>query len=270
MKKRMWTLPLLAVIATLAGCMKFETYPVTAQSNGCKISTMYLYGATGSINDTARFTWTGNNITKVVLNAYHYDIEYDGSLVTRRNFYLPGATTPDHYDRIVYNPAANYILTRYELFEEDAPGSYYRADSTVYQFTNGFMTGLTQWTRAAASDPIAVLRRKLYTYNGSNLSQVQDIRYHNGAPADTTITSVSTNSDPNYYRAIHDWFWAISPMWVNDHQEALKNSLTRDAVAQETIGSIPIQYSYTTDAKGNLEEMRGNGVRSTRFAYNCP
>ncbi|RYZ22671.1 MAG: hypothetical protein EOO16_08160 [Chitinophagaceae bacterium] len=269
MQKLKHLLPALALLALFSGCMKYEEYAVTTQGNGCKISSMYLYNfVTGAPLDTARFTWTGDNITRVTLNNYHYDINYNGTLIDRRTFYSGTGTQPFRYDQFVYDAA--YLLARFERNEQDASGAFFRSDSTTFQYSGGFLRGFTQWIRNAPGDPLLLSRRKEFTYTGSNVSEIREIEFLNGTPVDTTNSAVVVNNDPNWFQAINPRFWVAGPYFAGDDMDAIEQLVMRNAVERETVAGIPVTYSYSLDAKGNLAEHKVNGQVAGRYFYNCP
>jgi hypothetical protein len=270
MRKRKLLVPVLLAFAALASCMKYETYPVPEKPNGCKVSKMYLYGGGGAGNDTATFTWTGNNITAVALNAFRYNVDYDGALVTKRTFFQGNSTTPFRYDQFIYNPAANYIITRYELFEADTSGAFYRSDSTVFQYSGNALTSFTQYERSAANMPMEIRKKKQLSYVASNLSLLTNINYMNAVATDTTSATISVYAEPNHFRAINDHFWMVNPLWVADDMDVVQFALTQDAIAQIAAGGQSSVRTYVSDDKGNLSEYRESGVLQARFQYNCP
>ncbi|TCJ17583.1 hypothetical protein EPD60_05155 [Flaviaesturariibacter flavus] len=258
-----------ALLALLSGCMKFEEYKLNSQINGCKISTMYLYGpATGTLSDTARFTWTGNDITRVSLSSMHYDLAYSGNVVVGRTFYSGAAAQPFQYDQFGYNPSLQ--LTRFARFEKDMNGAFYQSDSTALQYSGSMLTGFSQWTSSGGAAPLVLSRRREYSYTGGNLSEVREIEYRNGAAVDTTRTSLQTNNDPNWFLSINPRFWAAGPLSAFGDIDALEQTQLQHALERQTTGGLPTIYSYSLDDKGNLAEHKVNGQVAARYFYNCP
>jgi hypothetical protein len=69
-------------------CQK-ESNNEAQTSSGCKVTKGYDYYVNGTIADSASYTYSNNQLTKVQLNNQeYYTLDYNGDKITKRSFFF--------------------------------------------------------------------------------------------------------------------------------------------------------------------------------------
>lgn len=265
-------LPLALAVIALASCQKEPDFIEVAQKEStCKPVKVYAFGNNASILDSAVYEYTGDKLTKAVLSEGDYiAYEYNGANVSRRSIFETGSAQPFAYQVLSYGTDGN--LSKLETYLNVGFG-FGKIDSANLDYSNGKLASIRSFAPAVTPPhPMALQEELFFTYTGNNITTVTEKQYADGTPGDEESYLLTYDNQPNYFRKQSAQFLQTDPIFISAEYYFYVHALSENNVVRAQDESSPSDtesYSYTTDAKGNLEEMKVDGEAILRYFYEC-
>lgn len=242
-----------------------------ASSNSCKPLKAYLHDDFSGtiIEDSAQYEYSGNKLTKIVLNddAY-FEYQYNGDKVTKRIYSGIGAPDPYNYRTFTYN--ADGTLARMEEITDNFMAMSIKYDSVVFSYSGSKLTGIREYLPDMNGQ--MELRVKIdYAYTGNNISKQYQETYDQGILTWRDSTIFTYDNKPNYFRKQAGQFFLTDPFFLefDSHYYAFAFSENNIIREEEPGQSFDADWSYITDTKGNLVEVKLEGHTYQRYFYQC-
>ncbi len=258
------TLTLLFVAVTFFFSCKDKDVQSSNSSSSCKVAKVYSYDfTTGSIDDSAIYTYTDNKVSKVQLSSgEYYNLVYNGAYVTRRNFYSNSSSqTSSGFEQVTYN--SDNTIQKIEGMEKATTGfaMTYRYDFT---YTSGKLTKLT--INDITNNIATKIEDYAYTYTGENITSTKYADY-TGSGSTETITYAYDNIG-NYFKKQNAQILLVDPFLASDGT-SFPLILSANNASSISSSGITFQITYQTDDKQNLSSVKINNQTAIRYSYQC-
>lgn len=268
-------LSVLLITATLfTACNKEPENDVDNQSGtgaDCRPFKVYLYGFTGSVPfiDTLVYTYSDANVTNITGPKYYFTYEYAGGHIIKRNYFDSlSATTSTDYDTVSYN--SDGTVSKIQSYSYDDVNDWKYEDRYEFTYNADKLVKLT-YTDYWNDEPSGDKDTHFYTYTGNNITR------------DSVVEDRSTWSDVSVYHYTYD-------DQKNHFNKSGANALFHSAIAMDLDGVMlpfffssnnvtgaregddveEMKFSYTTDTKGNVQQMKVDGITGAVWEYQCP
>lgn len=256
----------LAIMATaflFSACHKNDEE--AAKQTTCKLAKSVYYDQSGAREDSALFTYTGNNITQATATDYYYTYEYAGERVSKRNLFGTGETTPAYFQQITYNTDGTPAKIETRVPSTGTNSDLY--DRMDFQYNSGKIQKIdyTDFSNGTAEK----LAEFTYTYTGSNITSV-DITDLTTTPSQTYTFTYGYDSNPNYLKKQNSQIHFLDPFFGDADPTLMPLALSANNVTSLGVsgqGSTPL--SYTLDEKQNLKDIKASTRSITSYTYQC-
>lgn len=261
------SLAFLGAAILFTACKKDDDDGDAPAQQTCRVTkAVYFDDATGSRDDSANYTYTGDKITKVTFSdGYYYNIEYAGDKVSKKSGFYAGTNTADYYQQITYR--TDGTIEKIDTYVDTlGTGSNY-VYWVRYEFTyasgkiskiGGFVPFLT---------PDKVLEYT-YTFSGNNVTSVA-IADLTASPATTTTLSYTYDTNPNYYKKQNGQIHFIDALFADADPRFLPLAISDNNVTRLAGSGGSTNISYTLDSRQNLRTLNVDGAPSVEYTYQC-
>src|SRR5215203_2301300 len=170
----------------ILSCQK-EIEPLSTEtnntSNTCKLTKSYIYDLSGTISDSAIYTYSGDKPIKVSGNSNSDSLvlQYTGNNITKRIYYQSGVSSG--YDNLFYNPDGTIRLIEQFMDMSIFGGGMERVDSILFNYNNGKLVKRSLYSLDLFGPGLVLDEENLFQYTGNNITK--SIRLQGSA--DTTI-----------------------------------------------------------------------------------
>lgn len=259
------------IVLALASCQKEPDFPdVKEPANSCRPIKVYAYGTNTTISDSATYEYTNDKLTKADLGGDYITYEYSGSNIIRRNIFEDNTTQPFAYQVFSYGQDGN--VSKRETFLDIGFG-FEKIDSAYFTYNAGKLTSIRDYKPASSVPyPMALQEELQFTYTGNNITKIMDNQFYDGTPGDVESYTLTYDNQPNYFRKQSQRFLETDPIFIYADYYFYVFALSENNVTKSRDDNSPSDvenYSYTTDAKGNLLEMKVDGESSLKYLYEC-
>lgn len=238
----------------------------------CKVDKQYYFDDGGTTaSDTASYTYNGDKISSVNVSGITMNYEYSGNNVTKRNWMVPGVTTPAAYDQITYNTdgTINKVET---FFLEQGSTNYLPVWRTDFTYTSGKIAGISQWDQSSGTE--VKLAEYTYTFTGNNITQLTLTDFEDPSAPETFTINVAYDGNNNYTKKQNAQAFLIDPFIGNlnfiDQGLFLPLFFSANNVTAFSAGTSSYPVTYKLDDKQNLTEINVPDLDTrTTFTYLC-
>jgi hypothetical protein len=232
----------------------------------CRVTKVNYTESGGAPIDSAFYTYTGDNVSKVQIDVDNYTIEYTGDKISKRNYFSSGSTTSDGYDQTTYN--SDGTISKIEFFTRISNANVldYRLDFT---YTAG---KLTKVTYSSILTNVATKEEEYnYTYTGNNITSAAYTDF-TSTPAQSGSITYTYDANTNYLKKQNSQSLLVDPFFTyftgfSGAFLPMVFSNNNMITAVEDNQSYPI--SYTLDSKQNLGELNLFNQLKARYSYLC-
>jgi len=251
-------------VLLLASCQQ-DPDPTPPASN-CKLQKEYSYDS-GSVDDSAIYTYTNNRVTKVETSYLYFTVEYANDKISRRNFYQPGTTVMNGHEIITYN--SDGTINKVERFEDNG------SNAVLWERMNFTYSGGKLVKVATVADDgtgtVAPYSDVNFQYTGNNVTK--EVYTYFGSTPETDSITFQNDANPNYFTHQSTQFWLLDPNFLDAEAQALvfflnQNNVTTVIDSYDPLS--PIHYSYEADSHGNLIRFKEDGTLYLQYVYSCP
>lgn len=238
----------------------------TQVDENCKRNKGYYYNDNGTIEDSATYTYTGNNITRVTTSTNAYTLEYNNNNVVRRNYYNLGSNTIIGYDAISYN-GGNQI-TKIERYD-GAGTAATNWQNIEISYASGKVTKVIITEKSGSA--FVPTYEYTYVYTGENITSVAEKEMINGQSATYTYT-YAFDTKENYFKNTSSQFITTEPLFSEFDGSILPLFLSANNATAITLPILPIQLpiAYEVDTKANVTGVNVLGQPLIKYFYTCP
>jgi hypothetical protein len=220
------------------------------------------------IKITDQFTDSSNQTKSIV---YRYERDASGK-VTRviSNFYSamqPGGVFPDSVYVKVHYPSGS-VNFDYTVYSFDFVGMTY-TDSITFTYTNGVVTGQTEYTGFSGMGPMSAGSNTKYQYANGNLI---NIKYYAPASPTVPVTTYSIEFDTKtspLTTGVESFLFGQSP-GLTSTNNAVKETVVENGTG--TTGAL-VTYSYQYNANNQpvtgaqVQTIPINKTQNVKFTY---
>jgi hypothetical protein len=239
----------------------------------CKVSKAFLYGGANNVTiiDTLVYSYTDANITKISASESYITFEYSGGRITRCNYFDSlAATAATDYKTVTYNSDGTVSKIESYKYDHNTPTTEFE-DRYEFTYSAGKLVKLAYtlyWDGVASG----YTDTHFYTYSGNNITRDSVIKsdpygidhgsvYHYMYDDQKNrLNKSGINALFNSALAIYYDVDALPLLLSANNAIGLRND-PDDEVAD---------FSYTTDAKGNLTMMKIFSIPDIEWEYQCP
>lgn len=234
-----------------------------SSGNACKVSQVQYFDS-GRVEETGNYTYTGNQLTKVQFNDYYYTFEYTNNNISKRNYFVSAASTPEYYDQITYN--SDGTVNRIEISAKTQTSSYapfLRIDNT---YSGGKLNKTTYlFIDGGVTEPII---ESNYTYTGNNITTLNYTDYTDTSQGTINYTY---DSNPNFFKKQNSQAFLVEQIF-NIFLFSIEGfALLPMGISENNVTNISNStISYEPDDKQNLKDLKIGGDLFARYTYQCP
>lgn len=264
-KLRSSALLLLLFSVVIFSCKKDDDDTPPADQS-CKVVKAYYYD-NNVVDDSASYTYTGSQVTKVTLSdGDYYTYEYSNNRVSKRNYFESGSTAVSETTQVTYN--GDGTISKIESFDRTGGANelFGRID---FMYNGGKLAKTT--LNAIDNGTATKLAEDIFEYTGNNITKVTTTTYFNGTQTSSVSFAYDTNA--NYFTKQNKDFFLIDPFFGEELGGAglafIISANNVSSVSSNTI-PFPIPLTYTLDAKGNLTKLSAANESLIGYTYQCP
>lgn len=260
MKKVLFALTA-ASLLLFQSCKKDDDDGENTSENPCKV-TSAQYLSNGQTVQTATYTYTSNQVTKVQLTDVNYTFEYANNNITKRNYFFSAGANPEVYDQVSYN--SDGTVSRIESFGITNSGTYTQFMRIDFTYSGGKLNKMTfSEITGSASE---VFLENTYSYTGNNITSL-DLIDHRDTTQGTLNYTYDTN--PNHLKKQNSQVFMIDLLFnsiLNDEGVFLPLAFSENNVT----GVSGTSFSYQSDTRQNLTDINVDGKPFIKYTYQCP
>jgi hypothetical protein len=233
------------------------------------LSKAYSYfTGSGTIADSAEFTYSANRITKVKLNSdYYFTLDYSNEKITKRNFFNSATNASEGYDLISYN--ADGTIKKIDRYDNSVTPQIWE----LIEFNYG--QGKLVKAKISDDDGSGNLLPEIeaaYSYSGNNINKIVTQSYSFGQPSDLDSISLVYDAQPNYFKKQDSYYLFTNPFFIEFDLGFLAFMSSENNLIKSVNPANPsdvLIYAYTPDSRGNLATVSEDGQIGLRYSYNC-
>lgn len=239
-------------------------------NTGCRLSKAYSYfTGSGTIADSAEFTYAANRITRVNLNSdYYFTLDYSNEKITKRNFFNSATNASEGYDLLSYN--ADGTIKKIDRFDNSGTPQIW--ELIEFNYSQGKLV------KAKISDDdgsgnLLPVTEAVYSYTANNISKIVTQSYSFGQPNDLDSISLVYDAQPNYFKKQDSYYLMTNPFFIEFDLGFLAFMTSEHNLIKAVNPNDPsdvLIYSYAADSRGNLVSVSEDGQIGLRYAYSCP
>jgi hypothetical protein len=249
-------------ITTFFAACKKDDDDDSGSENACKVTNVQYYDD-GQPDETATYTYNGNQVTKVQFSNYNYTLEYSGNNITKRNYFVSAGATPELYDQISYN--SDGTISKIESFEKSSATAY----SPFLRLDFIYSSGKLNKTRYFAFDSTgasALALENTYTFTGNNITS---LNFQNFADTTQGTVSYTYDTNPNFFKKQNSQIYIVD--FLFNHFLFDDGSFLPMAFSENNVTKIVnTDISYESDTNQNLKDLKFGGDLIARYTYQCP
>jgi len=218
------------------------------------------YMESGSVKDTAGYTYTNDKITRASYINYYNTYDYSGSKMTKRSYFESGSLVG--YDTIFYNGDGTIRKVETYLISPVIPMPILFLEY-VFTYSGGKLVNLIEKadTSFTGGGTVALFEYN-YTYTGNNITRAIEKNY---VDAITDTLNYQYDNVSSYYKNIF-----LTDMFMSELDgQILPMVFSANNVILLSQGGDDYALSYSLDSKKNLTELLIDGEAAIRYIYKC-
>ncbi len=245
-------------------CKKNDTESQTT----CRATKVNYFQTGSNPIDSAVYTYTGDKVSKVQLSSQNYTIEYTGNNLTKKNYFISAAATPEFYDLISYN--TDNTISKVETFSRSSGSTYELVWRVDFAYTGGKLTKVT--SNEVNNNVSSGFDEFTYTYSGNNITSAsyRDLT-DPSLPAETINYSYDNN--PNYLKKQNSQILLVDAFFSDLDGLFIPLVVSENNVVSISgaVGSVSVTYEI--DNNQNLRDFRimqgPQQLALSRYTYTC-
>lgn len=231
----------------------------------CKLAKSVYFDQSGLREDSARFTYTGDRITKAEATDYYYTYEYAGDRVSKRNSFSTGQTTPDYFQQLSYN--SDGTPSKIETFVPTSGTNSQIYDRMEFVYSGGKIQRIDYVDFSMGTG--TKVAEFLYTYTGNNITTVA-IRDLTVSPAETTTFTYTYDANPNYLKKQNTQIHFLDPFFGDGDPTLMPFALSENNVASLSVdGQTAAPLTYSLDDRQNIKDIKVVNRFIIAYTYQC-
>jgi hypothetical protein len=259
---------ILITCITFFSCQQ-EPADIINQAQQCKITAGMYYGGSGSMNDSANFSYdTQGKLVKWKGFYGQYDYFYNGTNIVSRR-YTEG-TDLIYMDSVYYdagNRITNMVFYDYSGMVADTVHT-----KIVFKYINNRLDNLLniEYYDYGAGLMADTIISKMFWNAGGNIEKL--VYYDtNNQPFDSILYQY--NSDPNYFKVIHPNFFLLDPefeLYAGFEPHLPYFYSTNNVSNSNMYGTFDYPITYGLDSTSKVTSLGMGGFEYFRYRYQCP
>lgn len=250
-----------AAMCCLLACQKEPDGGLVTPST-CQLDQVIYYNQNVA-TDTIGYEYSGGKVSKVNYADYYTEMEYAGTQISRKNYYVNGTTTLAGYDEFTYNGDGTLARVNFYLVDASVPQPF-----LFFQYNFAYNAGRLEHSEVLADTSGAgpeLLAAYFYEYTGDNITQV--IENDLVAQSKDTVQYTFDNK-LNYYSRIPN-LWLSDNLFTDFNGIVLPFALSANNVVTLGEPGTSSTVSYSETDKEDIETLSINGAILARYKYKC-